>query len=186
MSKKIAWTLLTLTLFAALCGGSVYAQQDPEWTIMFYMAGGIDAAGDARKCLFQMKDVGSSPKMILFVQFDTGSDGTETKQYKLTTLKNATKIRELVENIKLQNLRATQEDLLHGILGLPSTDEALIRTLLNSVEVKVGTNEMPLGQVLDQVLDTPKAKEYFRLKLKSEPARLKAAQDPDWLKELSS
>ncbi|MFN8007602.1 MAG: clostripain-related cysteine peptidase [Terriglobia bacterium] len=180
---KSCWMHFPIVLILAATALMAAPPQNPkEWTIMFYMAGGLDVAGDARKCLFNMKEVGSTQNVNLFAQFDTGSERTDTKQYKLTKLRNAKKIRDLIASVNPETEDNTQKALFAQILQLTSVDEDTVQNLLKTVEVKVGKKKQTLGDVLNQVLVTPESKKYFREKLRSEPARLQAANDPSWLK----
>jgi hypothetical protein len=63
-----------------------------DWSIMVYMAGGMDIGDEARECLLRMKQVGSTKNIHLIAQFDSGSEGTFTKRYYLKPFDNALEV----------------------------------------------------------------------------------------------
>jgi hypothetical protein len=71
-----------------------------KWTIMVYMAGGRDISDEARQSLLQMKQVGSSESFNVIAQFDSGSEGGQTKRYYLRPLGTASEIDLLLSKVE--------------------------------------------------------------------------------------
>jgi hypothetical protein len=93
--------------------GSMQRQQRKPWTIMVYMAGGMDISEEARKCLLQMKEIGSTENFHLVAQFDSGTEGTSTKRYYLTPSPNALRVEQLLKTIRWNF------DPFNSLLNLP-------------------------------------------------------------------
>jgi hypothetical protein len=81
-----------------------------EWTVMVYLTGGRDISDEARESLLRMKQVGSTGKIHLVAQFDSGSEGTFTKRYYLTEYKNSLEILTLLHQTCSEVLEAYGPD----------------------------------------------------------------------------
>lgn len=131
-----------------------------EWSIMVYMAGGMDVSDEARSCLLDMKRIGSTQKFHLVAQFDSGSESTSTKRYYLEKFKKG----EFVERPfrKLQY----SPDLLSILLN-PA------RRTLSDIDTLVRT-----GVLSHKLRDSIKAK-------LDEPQNVqRLSWDPDWINTL--
>jgi hypothetical protein len=73
-----------------------YRGKEKEWSIMVYLAGGMDVSDEARESLLRMKQIGSTENIHVIAQFDSGSEGTFTKRYYLTPFKDAMGIETLL------------------------------------------------------------------------------------------
>jgi hypothetical protein len=145
---------------------------------MFYMAG-ANVDDFVRDSLFEIKEVGSTKDINVLAQFDTGTEGTSTKRYRLTFLQNAQTVNRLVGRLRMRApLRAFLTNMFRRRVRRPR----LAAAGRNDFDSLMQHNT--LGPVLRQVLIGPKTRKCFQESLCDRNDRRRLANNPPFLKPL--
>ncbi len=165
---------------------------EKNWTIMAFIAGASQLNHAARDGLLQMKQVGSTDRLNLIAQFDSGSEGS-TKRYfigkpsnesELAKIEKAReKFSQLAKEGALANLNDEFEALKCQLQNESMTAAELFVELQNpKYKIVVENQGQPLSGFFDTLLPGPNEKLSFQNRyLKTENDQEKLLGNPLWL-----
>jgi hypothetical protein len=147
-----------------------------HWTILVYLAGATDLSDEARDSLLAMKQIGSTEDFNVIAQFDSGSEGRETKRYYLRPLgaNKAERVRKLLRALETGSLKNEFEKCLGG--------KSSLEKLLTCSCLPRGRS---LGDFLDMVFDPgSQPKKHLYSQLQNKKTLTKLTKNPELIKTL--